>query len=192
MKKQLGSKPLLFPMPAVMVGTYCEDGNPDAMTAAWCAICCEKPVCAGVAVRKNRMTFANILQTKAFTLNVPSTSQTAEVDYVGIVSGNKEPEKLSMAKLDTSRSERVNAPIIDACPVNVECRLVDQMELGSHTWFAGEIMEVHVDEKYVLENGKLDVRGLDPLIYITSQSQYFSLGDPVADAYSIGKKIKKG
>ena len=192
MKKQLGSKPLLFPMPALMVGTYCEDGTPDAMTAAWAAICCWDPVCAGVAVRKNRLTFANIARTKAFTLNVPNTSQAAEVDYVGMVSGKKEPEKLAIAKLDTSRGERVNAPIIDSCPVNVECRLVASTELGSHTWFSGEIVEVHVDEKYVLENGNVDAKGMDPLIYITSQSQYFSLGESVADAYSIGKTIKKG
>lgn len=191
MKKQLGPKTIIFPMPALVVGTYSEDGTPNAMTAAWSNVCCHRPPCVSVAVRHNRATFANLQKKKAFTLNVPRTSQATVVDYLGMVSGNDEPKKLEIAGLDTVKGEKVDAPIITACPVNLECSLVDRMAIGSHSLFVGEIMEVNVDEEFVQKSGSLDVPAIDPLIYITSTSQYYALGQAVGHAYNIGKSIKK-
>ncbi|MCP4675668.1 MAG: flavin reductase family protein [Deltaproteobacteria bacterium] len=191
MKKQLGPQSMIFPMPALLVGTHNEDGTANAMTAAWAAVCCYKPVCVGVAVRDNRHTFVNINRTKAFTLNVPNTSQTAEVDYLGIVSGLKEPNKVAIAGIETAKGV-VDAPILVSCPVNLECGLLEQVKIGTHTWFIGEVLEAHVDEGLVTENGTVDVDALDPLIYATSAGEYRSIGKPVGKAYSVGKKIKKG
>ncbi len=191
MKKQLGPKPMIMPMPALLVGTYAEDGTPNAMTAAWTAVCCQKPICVGVAVRHNRFTFNNIEKKKAFTLNIPRATQAAEVDYLGMVSGTNEPNKVDKAGFDTTKGQKVDAPIITPCPINLECALKDKMVLGSHTWFAGEVLEVHVDEELVHENGEVNVSSLDPLIYITSASKYHALGDQVGQAYSVGNKFKK-
>jgi flavin reductase (DIM6/NTAB) family NADH-FMN oxidoreductase RutF len=191
MKKKIGAKSMIFPMPALLVGTYGEDGTPNAMAAAWTAICCHKPPCAGVAIRQSRLTFENLTRKKAFTLNVPKTSQAAEVDYLGIVSGKKEPKKLAAAGMKTVKADKVDAPILVDCPVNLECRLVEQTALGSHTWFVGEILEVHVDEDVFGNGDAIDVSSLDPLVYITSVSEYYSLGNPVAKAYNVGKKFKK-
>jgi len=192
MKKQLGPKTMIMPMPALLVGTYGADDTPNAMTAAWTAVCCQKPVCVGVAVRHNRFTFQNLEDKKAFTLNVPRATQAAEVDYLGMVSGANEPNKVAKAGFDTEKGHKVDAPIITPCPINLECALKDKMELGSHTWFAGEVLEVHVDDTLVLENGTLNINKLDPIIYITAASKYHTLGDPVAQAYSIGNKFRNG
>ena len=191
MKTKLGPQTMLFPMPAVLVGTYGEDGRPNAMTAAWAAICCMKPICAGVAVRDMRYTFANIDRTGAFTINVPRATQAAEVDYLGIVSGAKVPDKMEVAGMETEKGAEVDAPILVGCPVNLECQLTERTVLGTHTWFVGEVVEVHADSGLVGEKGKLDIAALDPLIYVTNASEYRRLGEVVGHAYSIGKSLKK-
>jgi len=162
------------------------------MTAAWAAICCMRPPCAGVAVRQqHRLTYTNIKARGEFTLNIPRSGNAAEVDYLGIVSGAREPDKLERMGLTASPASEVAAPIIDACPVNVECRVRETTELGTHTWFIGEIVEVHVDEELLNSKDKIDVKALDPLIYCTSQNFYFRLGDEVAPAFSVGKSLRK-
>jgi flavin reductase (DIM6/NTAB) family NADH-FMN oxidoreductase RutF len=189
MKKVLKPQPMLFPMPAVLVGTYCDDGNPDAMTAAWAAACCHKPFCLGVAIRQNRLTYANLKAKGAFTINVPSTSQAEAVDYLGIVSGRDRPDKIAVAGMEVDKGEVVDAPIISSCPVNVECELIGELEIGSHTWFVGEVKHIRADEELVEHDGTLNISDLDPLVYATSVAQYWSLGKPVGKAFNMGKKI---
>jgi flavin reductase (DIM6/NTAB) family NADH-FMN oxidoreductase RutF len=180
----------LFPMPAVLVGTYGEDGIPNAMTAAWTSACCQSPPCLGVAVRKSRLTFDNIVARSAFTINVPSVGLVKEVDYLGIISGKKRPDKLERIGVAVVRAREVDAPLLTDCPVCVECRLVQSLEIGSHTWFAGEVVQVHADEEIVGEDGKIDVAKLDPLAYCTSAGEYWSMGLPVGDAYEVGKQLR--
>ena len=189
MKKQLGPKPLIMPLPCLLLGTYSEDCTPNAMTCAWTSICCHKPLAAGVAVRHNRHTFANLQRTKAFTLNVPRSSQVAEVDYLGTVSGAKEPDKVELAGLETEKGTEVEAPILTACPINIELALIDQMAIGSHSWFVGEIKEVHVDEEAVEESGSFNLSALDPLLYIPGLSQYGSVGQTVGRANPPAKNL---
>ncbi len=190
MKKRLGPSPTIFPMPAVLVGTYNDDGTANAMTAAWAAACCHSPPCLGVAVRNTRLTFANIQRQKAFTINVPRTTLAVEVDYLGIVSGARRPDKLKHLDMDTTSGALVDAPLIDVCPVNVECRLFKSLELGTHTWFVGEVMEIHANGELVREDGKIDVPSLDPLAYSTSVGEYWSMGESIGGAYDIGKALK--
>jgi flavin reductase (DIM6/NTAB) family NADH-FMN oxidoreductase RutF len=191
MKKKIGPKALIMPMPALLVGTYSGNDIPNAMTAAWTAVCCHKPLAVGVAIRHNRLTFQNLQKKKAFTLNVPSIGMATEVDYVGTVSGEHEPKKLEIADLRTEKSATVDAPIITACPINIECELMDRMVLGSHSWFVGEVKEVQVDESCLLDNGQLILSKINPLIYIPSSSQYYSVGDIVGQAFNMGKKLTR-
>lgn len=192
MKKQIGPKAMILPMPALLVGTYSEDGTPSAMTAAWTGVCCHRPPCVGVAVRHNRFTFGNLQRKKAFTLNIPSTKHATQVDYLGMISGEDEPNKLEIAQFHGQKGLKVDAPLIAECAVNLECVLVDRLALGSHSWFVGEVKEVHVDEEILQSSGALDVVALDPLVYETSSSQYYSFGSVIGQAFSIGKSIKKG
>jgi flavin reductase (DIM6/NTAB) family NADH-FMN oxidoreductase RutF len=185
----MGRKTLLHPMPAVLVGTYDEDGTPNAMTAAWSVTCCMQPPCLGVAVRKERLTYLNIERTGAFTINVPSTNLAAQVDYLGIVSGKDEPGKLARIGMETARGVMVDAPLIEACPVVMECRLKDSLEIGTHTWFVGEVMEAHVDEA-CMRDGKIDPKLIDPLVYATSDHHYYGIGEKVAQAFSVGRTLK--
>lgn len=191
MKKQLGPLPLLFPMPALLVGTANKDGTANAMTAAWSSVCCHRPPCVGVAIRHNRLTFSNLQNKKAFTLNIPKSVQAAEVDYLGMISGEDQPNKLDVVGFEATAGTTVDAPNIAACPVNIECKLVDRMALGSHSWFVGEVTQVHVDETFITPGGQINVNALDPLIYATSSSQYHAIGDAIANAYSVGKSFIK-
>jgi flavin reductase (DIM6/NTAB) family NADH-FMN oxidoreductase RutF len=178
-------------MPALLVGTYCEDGTPNAMTAAWTGVCCQKPVCVGVAVRHNRFTYTNIERKMAFTLAVPSTDQVVAVDYLGMVSGKNEPGKVEIAGLASTKSDEVDAPILTDCPVNLACKLIEKVALGTHYWCIGEVMAVHVRDDLIGEDGNFNPDRVDPLVYITQASQYRSLGKVVGQAYSAGNKIGK-
>ena len=189
-KRRLGAKTLVHPLTAVLVGTHDEDGTPNAMTAAWCATCCMQPPCVGVAVRKERLTYANIERTGAFTIGVPSTSQAPQVDYLGIVSGKDQHDKMARIGMQTEKGAHVDAPLLLDCPICLECKVKDSLPIGTHTWFVGEVLEAHVDEACFTSDGKLDAGLIDPLVYATSDHHYYGLSEPVAPAFSIGKTLK--
>ncbi len=189
--KQLGPKPMVFPLPALLVATYSPDGTPNAMTAAWAASCCHDPPCVGVAVRENRLTYANILAREAFTLSIPPTSLAREVDYLGITSGKREPDKLRHLGLETVDAPTAKTPLLTACGVNVECRLHSQLAIGTHTWFVGEVLDVHADERCLREDGSIDLEALDPLAYAISSRRYHAMGGPVGPAFEMGKQLRK-
>ncbi|MCU0661964.1 MAG: flavin reductase family protein [Myxococcota bacterium] len=192
MKKSVGLQTLLFPMPALLVGTYSEGDVGSAMTAGWASVCCAEPPCLGVAVRQVRKTHENIVRTGSFTLNIPSCDLAEAVDYLGLASFHSVPDKLARAGLHVERAARVNAPLIIECPVSLECKLVAHLDLGCHTWFVGELMDTHVEETLLSETGKIDVGRLDPLCYAMSAKDYRHLGKVVGPAYSMGKAKDKG
>ena len=192
MKNQLGPKPMILPMPALLVGTYGEDGTTNAMTAAWTAVCCHKPLCVGVAVRHNRLTYANLQKKKAFTLNVPKASQAASVDYLGTISGTDEPNKISIAGLETEKAQKVDAPIITSCPVNLECRVIKEFSIQHRQVFVGEVVQTHVSKALVREaDGRTqiaDLTQLDPIIYALD-NRYYRIGEPIGVGYLEGRKL---
>lgn len=190
-KRALGPTPLLFPMPAVLVATTCEDGRPDAMTAAWAAVCCHAPPCVGVAIRTSRLTLANIEARSAFSVNVPRADQAVAVDYLGIVSGRKEPDKVARAGLTAVPARAVDAPLLSECPVSLECRVVERLPLGSHVWVVGEVVEAHVEEALLDERDAVRVTELDPLVYCTSAREYRRLGGEVGRAFSAGDALRR-
>ena len=145
MKKSLGAKTLVYPTPVLVIGTYDNEGNPNAMTAAWEGICCSSPPCVTISVRKATYTYGNLMYKKAFTLNIPSESYVKEADYFGIVSGKKE-DKFAKTGLTPVKSDIVDAPYISEFPVNLECKIIHVIEIGLHTQFIGEVMDVKIDD----------------------------------------------
>jgi flavin reductase (DIM6/NTAB) family NADH-FMN oxidoreductase RutF len=188
MKQSLGAKTLAQPTPVWVVGSYDASGKANIMTAAWGSICCSKPPCLAVALRKERHSYAAILARKAFTVSVPSQRHVAEADYVGMVSGSA-VDKFAVTGLTAVRSALVDAPYVDEFPLVIECRLHETVDLGAHTQFIGEILDVKADADILGPDGHIDLARLAPLIYSPGSSKYFGVGSVVAQAFSAGKKF---
>lgn len=188
MKTSLGAKTLIYPIPVWIVGSYDKDGKPNAMTIAWGGICCSKPPCVAIALRKATYTYGNVMEKKAFTLNVPSEQYAKEADYFGIVSG-KNVDKFSATKLTPVRSELVDAPFILEFPLVLECKVIHTFEIGLHTQFIGEILDVKSEESMLGENGQPDIRKIKPILFVPDARTYHKVGEYIGDAFSIGKAI---
>ena len=172
-------------MPVLIVGTYDENGTPDAMNAAWGGIYDTNQVMLCLA--DDHKTTKNIKKTGAFTVSFATANTVVPCDYVGIVSGNDEPDKFAKAGFHATKSERVNAPLIDELPMALECKLIKFNEDGI---CIGEIVNVSADESILDENGKVDAKKLDPIVYDSVTHAYWSFGERVGQAFSDGKKIK--
>lgn len=185
MRKNFGAKTWLYPMPVLIVGSYDENGVPDAMNAAWGGIYDTNLVM--VCLADDHKTTDNIRKSGAFTLSFATVSTVIPCDYVGIVSANDIPDKLERAGLHTTKSSFVNAPLIDELPMAVECKLLKFNEDGI---CIGEIVNVSCDDSILDEKGMVDAGKLDPIIYDSVSHAYWSFGDKVGQAFSDGKKIK--
>jgi len=190
MKKSLGSKTILYPTPVMLVGTYDAAGKPNIMTAAWGGICCSSPPCVAVSLRKATYTYGNIVQQSAFTINIPSEKYASTADYCGLVSGKK-ADKFAETGLTPIRSSLVNAPYIGEFALGLECKLVHQIELGLHTQFVGEILDVKADANVLDGKGVLNVEKLQPFFYAPEANAYYGTGKRLGDAFSIGQALKK-
>ena len=172
-------------MPVLIVGTYDENGVPNAMNAAWGGIYDTNMVM--VCLTDDHKTTENIKKAGAFTLSFATAKTVAACDYVGIVSANDVPDKFAKAGFHALQSEHVNAPIIEELPMTVECKLIKFNEDGI---CVGEIVNVSADESVLDENGKIDAKKLDPIIYDSVTHAYWNFGEKVGQAFSDGKKIK--
>ncbi len=182
-KVKLGPQTLLYPMPAVLVGAQVK-GKPNFMTAAWCGIAASTPPAVSVAVRPVRYTLDGMTANNTFSINVPSADLVEKVDYCGIYSGHKVDKsqifQVGYGKLKT-------APLIQECPINLECKVIHALDLSSHILFVGEIVETYVNADCLTED-KVDPAKVDPLIYSTVAREYQRLGKVVGRAWEIGKK----
>ncbi len=183
MKKAVGPQTLLYPMPAVLVGAQVQ-GKPNFMTAAWCGIAAATPPAISVAIRPARFTREGISENNTFSINIPSADMVANVDYCGIYSGHKVDKsqifEVTYGKLKT-------APLIQECPLSLECNVIHSVDIGSHILFIGEIMETYIETECMTAE-KADPAKIDPLIFIPGAKQYQRLGDVVGKAWDIGKK----
>ncbi|MBQ8861140.1 MAG: flavin reductase family protein [Clostridia bacterium] len=187
MRKNFGAKPLLYPQPVFIIATYGEDGVPNAMNAAWGGLTEENELT--ICISENHKTTANILARGAFTVSMADAAHVAECDYVGVVSGNKVPNKMEIAGFTTFKSELVDAPIIAELPMALECRL---KSYDAETCrLVGEIVNVSADESVLGENGKVDPAKLRPITYDPMNHKYLVLGEAVGNAFSDGLKLKK-
>jgi flavin reductase (DIM6/NTAB) family NADH-FMN oxidoreductase RutF len=182
MRKDFGAKPILYPQPVLIIGTYNEDGTPNAMNAAWGGICGADKIIVDLGAHK---TTDNIMRNKEFTVAVADASHVVEADYVGMVSGNKVPDKLANARLHTEKSHKVNAPIITELPITLECKLLRVTEDG----IVGKIVNVCADERVLDESGEIDPNKVEAITYDTVRHTYIKLGETVGNAFSDGKKL---
>jgi len=184
MRKDFGAKALLFPMPVLIIGTYDKDGNPDAMNAAWGGISDDTQI--SICLSPTHKTVDNLKLKGAFTVSVGDTKHVAECDYVGIVSGHKDPDKFSKAGFHAKKSPNVDAPLIEELPFALECKVISYDDKTCR--LVGEIVNVNADES-VLTDGKIDITKLCPIIYNPAEHTYHSIGGKVGNAFSDGKKI---
>ena len=185
MRKNFGSKSWLYPMPVLIVAAYDEQGVPNAMNAAWGGMFTDEHI--GICIFEGHKTTKNILSTKAFTVSMATVEQLAACDYVGIVSGNREPEKFAKAGFTAQRSEAVNAPIIEQLPMTLECEMISYDKESNQ--LVGRIVNVSADER-ILTDGKIDYRKLRPITYDPINHHYIALGEVAGNAFADGKKLK--
>ncbi len=188
MKTSLGAKTILYPTPVLIVGTYDADGRPNAMTAAWGGICCSSPPCVTVSLRKATYSFGNIEHSRAYTLSIPSRDHAKAADYFGIVSGRRE-DKFAKTGLTPVKSDLVNAPYVGEFPVVLECKLLHTLEIGLHTQFVGEVLDVKADPSVLGANGLPEIEKIRPILFAPESRKYYGVGDFVGEAFSIGKGI---
>jgi flavin reductase (DIM6/NTAB) family NADH-FMN oxidoreductase RutF len=189
MKKSKGATTLVYPTPVFIVGTYDRNDRPNAMTVAWAGICSSEPPSVAISVRKSRYTYENLIERKAFTISVPSEKFVKEADYFGIVSGKNE-NKFENAVLTPVSSKTVDAPYVSEFPLVLECRVIHITELGSHTQFIGEIMDVKVDAECLDEEGVPDVSKIMPFWYSPSDHSYYAMGMNLGEAYRAGSEFR--
>ena len=185
MRKNFGSKSWLYPMPVLIIAAYDEEGVPNAMNAAWGGMFTDEHI--GICISQGHKTTKNILATKAFTVSMATAEQVVACDYVGIVSGNRERDKVAKAGFTTERSEVVNAPMIKELPMTLECEMVSYDEESCH--LVGRIVNVSADES-ILTDGKIDYAKLRPITYDPVNHHYVELGAKAGNAFSDGKKLK--
>lgn len=186
MRKNLGAKPYVYPMPVLIIASYDEDGTPNAMNAAWGSIADFKKI--AMYLSGEHKTVKNILKRGAFTVSMADAAHVTEADYVGIVSANKVPDKLERAGLHTFRSDFVDAPVIEEFPMALECRLVsfdEETEL-----MVGEIVNVCAEESILGDDGKIDPAKLNPITFDPVNNVYLTLGEKAGNAFKDGAKLK--
>jgi len=191
MKVSLGAKTIVYPTPVLVVCTYDADGRANAMTAAWGGVACSKPPCITVSLRAATASHGNITARKAFTVCLPSERNAAQADYFGVVSG-RDHDKFAELGVTAVSSDLVDAPYIAEFPIALECAVVGVHELGLHTQFIGEVLDVKADESVLDAQGRPDIDRLKPILYAMDARAYFGIGELIGKAYSIGKELKEG
>jgi flavin reductase (DIM6/NTAB) family NADH-FMN oxidoreductase RutF len=186
MKKSLGAKIIVSATHVWVIGTYDKGGKPNMMTAAWGGVCCSEPPCTAVSLRKATYTYENIKERKAFTVNVPSADYVKQTDYIGIYSG-RSTDKYSAAKLTPVGSDCVDAPYVKEFPLILECKLLHTIEIGLHTQFIGEIVDVKAEESALGETGIPEVGKVAPFFYSPENRTYYKIGEYLGKAHSMGR-----
>ena len=186
MRKNFGPKTMCYPMPVFIIGTYNADGTPNAMNAAWGGISEEAEI--SICVDNTHKTAENLIARKAFTVSMATADTLAACDYVGIVSGNKEPDKFAKAGFHATKSEFVDAPLIDELPMVLECEVISYDEETCR--LVGRIVNVSADESILGENGKVDVARLRPITYDSMNHHYLVLGEKVGQAFQDSTTLK--
>ena len=187
MRKNLGPKPYLLPQPVFIISTYGEEGTPNAMLAVWGGISNEIEI--SIALPPERKTVKNILARGAFTVSMADAAHVVACDYVGIVSGNKVPDKFEKAGFHAMKSEFVDAPLIEELPMALECRM---KSYDAETWrMVGEIVNVSLDERILNENGKVSLTKFAQVVFDWMSKEYLKVGQKAGNAYRDGLALKR-
>ncbi|QOV18428.1 flavin reductase family protein [Blautia liquoris] len=186
MRKDLGPKSYIYPMPVLIIGTYCEDGTPDAMNAAWGGISGNYEI--SIYISPWRKTLKNILNRGEFTVSMADGAHVTEADYVGIVSANDTPDKFEKSGFHATKSQHVDAPLIDELAMTLECRKISYDEETCK--LVGEIVNVSADNSILNEKGEIDPIKLDPITFDSVGNLYFHSNEIAGYAFKDGKKLK--
>ncbi len=188
MKTSLGAKTLAYPTPVFIVGTYDSVGRPNVMAVAWGGICCSKPPCVAISVREATYTYGNLMERKAFTVSIPSRDHMVAADFFGLASG-RDVDKFAVAGLTPVRSDLVDAPYVEEFPLTLECKVVHTARLGLHTLFAGEIIDVKIDEDCLGPDGKPSAELVRPFSWAPVENFYYAIGEKLGPGFSLGKAL---
>jgi flavin reductase (DIM6/NTAB) family NADH-FMN oxidoreductase RutF len=177
---------MLYPVPSVMVSCRNLQGENNIITIAWTGIICSDPAMLYISVRPERHSYQMIKETGEFVVNIPNSKLAFAVDFCGVKSG-KSINKFEHLKLTPAKSNIVAAPFIDECPVSLECKVKDVIQLGSHDMFIAEIMCVNVDDSLLDSKGKLHLNKADLICY--NHGEYRTLAESLGTfGYSVRKK----
>jgi len=190
MKKSLGARIIVGATPVWIVGTYDTEGKPNIMAAAWAGVCCSDPPCVAVSLRKATYSHDSIVQHKAFTVNIPSVDYVKEADYAGIASG-RDVDKFAKLKFTPIRGDLVYAPYIQEFPLVLECKLLHIIEIGLHTQFIGEILDVKAEESIFGEKQIPQLEKITQFLFSPGTRTYYKIGDYIGKAFSIGEDCDK-
>ena len=188
MKKSIGQQTLVYPHPVFIIGTNDIKNKPNIMAVSWGGICCSKPPCIAISLRAATYTHQSIMLNKAFTVNIPSSKYVKEADYVGIVSG-RDTDKFKETGLTPVQCENINAPYIKEFPISLCCELLKVVEIGLHTQFIGEILDVLVDDNILDESGKPDLQLVNPICYDSATKSYYGISDYILKGFTM-KSLK--
>ena len=179
---------MLYPVPAVMVSCGRKGEKPNIITVAWAGTVCSDPPMVSISVRKERYSYEIIRETGEFVINLVNRELVRAADYCGVKSG-RDVDKWKEMGLTPGKASKVSVPIIEECPVNIECRVTEVKRLGSHDMFLAEVVAVDVDEKYLNESGKFELNSTGIIAY--SHGEYRELGPAVGKfGYSVQKRRK--
>lgn len=189
MKKDLGVKPYLFPMPVLMISTFNEDGSVNVMNMAWGGICSMNMV--SLNIDEDHKTAANLKARGAFTLSIADIPHIEAADYFGIASGNKVEDKFQRSGLTASKSSKVDAPIVNEFPLTLECRVSELKNESYGFHVLGEIVGVLAEETVLDEKGKVDPTLLNAFVFDQFQNGYYAIGEKVGQAWHTGTGLIK-
>lgn len=181
---------MVYPLPAVMVSVGDKEGNANIITIAWTGTICTNPAMLYISVRPERYSYKMIRESGEFVVNLTTEALAKATDYCGVRSGRDVDKWKEMNLTKGTANELEYAPIIEECPVNIECKVEEVKELGSHHMFIARVVGVQVDDSYLDENGKFCLNETGLLAY--SHGEYMSLGKQIGTfGYSVKKKTKK-
>ena len=177
---------MLYPLPVVMVSVADKAGNSNIITVAWAGTVCTNPPMLSISVRPERHSYHMIKESMEFVVNLTTEKLTYATDYCGVRSG-RDVDKFKEMHLTQEKGSKVAAPLIKESPVNIECKVKEILELGSHHMFLAEVVAVHVDESYMNEKNKFELSKARPSVY--SHGEYYGLGKLLGNfGYSVKKK----
>jgi flavin reductase (DIM6/NTAB) family NADH-FMN oxidoreductase RutF len=188
-KVSLGAGTIAPPSPVWVIGSYDAEGKPNMMTASWVGVCCSKPPCVMIALRAATYTHGNIMERKAYTVNMPPERYAAETAYFGRVSG-RDVDKLAVTGLTAVRSDSVDAPYLGEFPLVIECAVIKTIELGLHTMFVAEIKDVKASESILDGRGMPDLEKLDPFVFSYGSGSFYATGGSIGTIGELSETIK--
>jgi len=186
MKKVIPPSPWLFPLPPILVSCQEPGKKPNIITLAWCGVVASNPPMVQIGIRPSRYSHDLILRSREFVINIPTRKLAWAVDFCGTVSGQR-ANKFNLTGLTPAPASKVKVPVIKECPINLECKLVGTLRFGTHTHFLAQVVAVQVNERILDEDGKPNVKKLDPLAFFPIADQYYSIGKLIGN-FGFSKK----